>query len=82
MLIFAMNRYAVTWIEGEKKELMTRLEEIQAQTLALQQVIEASHAKNSAAHDPRFQEMMLMQKLLIVPDNYEMVVWAPTIEDK
>jgi hypothetical protein len=81
MLIFAMNRYAVAWIEDEKKELMGRLEQLEKRTSRLDLKIEEASTKVKAAGDPRFQEMMIMQKLMIVPDNHEMVQWSPVKED-
>lgn len=82
MLMFALNRYAVSWIENEKKELGIRLTQIQEESLSLAGKIEQMQSQLDAASDLRFQEMMLMQKLLIVPDNHEMVLWEPPVEGR
>lgn len=81
MLIFALNRYAVSWIESERREIHARLVDIEKETEFLEKKIGRISLEKQSCENLKFQEMKLIEKMLIVPDNCEMFYWKPVSSD-
>lgn len=75
MMMFALNRYAVSSIEAEKRELGMKIIHLENENAILYEKIQEYQFQIQSADQLPFQEMMLMQKMLIVPDNCEMFYW-------
>jgi hypothetical protein len=69
MFCFAINRYAVSFIYKEQKNLRQLLIELQTTSKQLEEQLQLTELKISQFDDPRFQEMLIMKHLLLFPES-------------
>lgn len=82
MLCFALNRYAVFVIAHEKRELQTRDLQLRLQIANLKEQNRQIESKLQESSDPRLQEMLIMQHLLLFPASTQVYRFEPAQEMK